>query len=52
MAVSQASMKLIKIVERFELEVLNAGKNYERCLIREAFMMAQARIAMYIVQTL
>ena len=35
MAVSQASMKLIKIVERFELEVLNAGKNYERCLIRE-----------------
>ena len=35
MAVSQASMKLIKIVERFELEILNAGKNYERCLIRE-----------------
>ena len=35
MAVSQASMKLTKIVERFELEILNAGKNYERCLIRE-----------------
>lgn len=35
MAVSQSSIKLTKLVERFELEVLNQGKNYERCLIRE-----------------
>ncbi len=35
MAVSQSSIKLTKLVERFELEVLNPGKNYDRCLIRE-----------------
>ena len=31
---SQSSIKLTKLVERFELEVLNQGKNYDRCLIR------------------
>lgn len=31
---SQTSIKLTKLVERFELEVLNQGKNYDRCLIR------------------
>ena len=31
---SQSSIKLTKLVERFELKVLNAGKNYDRCLIR------------------
>ena len=35
MAVSQSSIKLTKLIERFELEVLNPGKNYDRCLIRE-----------------
>lgn len=31
---SQSAIKLTKLVERFELEVLNQGKNYDRCLIR------------------
>ena len=31
---SQSSIKLTKLVERFELKVLNKGKNYDRCLIR------------------
>lgn len=31
---SQSAIKLTKLVERFELEVLNKGKNYDRCLIR------------------
>ena len=31
---SQSSIKLTKLVERFELKVLNEGKNYDRCLIR------------------
>ena len=31
---SQSSIKLTKLVERFELEVLNQGKNYDRCLVR------------------
>ncbi|MFR4758469.1 MAG: HPr(Ser) kinase/phosphatase [Evtepia gabavorous] len=31
---SQSAIKLTKSVERFELEVLNQGKNYDRCLIR------------------
>lgn len=31
---SQSSIKLTKIVEQFELEVLNRGRNYDRCLIR------------------
>ena len=30
----QSSIKLTKVVERFELEVLNAGKNYDHCLVR------------------
>lgn len=34
MAASQTSIKLTKLVEQFELEVLNQGKNYERSLIR------------------
>lgn len=29
----QSSIKLTKVVERFELEVLNAGKNYDHCLV-------------------
>ena len=35
MAVSQPSIKLTRLVERFELEVLNAGKNFENRLIFE-----------------
>lgn len=35
MAVSQSAIKLTKLVERFELEILNIGKNYDRCLIHE-----------------
>ena len=31
---SQSAVKLTKVVERFELEVLNPGKNYDRCLVR------------------
>ena len=31
---SQSSIKLTKLVERFELKVLNEGKNYDRGLIR------------------
>ena len=33
---SQSSIKLTKLVERFELKVLNEGKNYDRCLISAA----------------
>lgn len=31
---SQTSIKLTKLVEQFELEVLNKGEKYDRCLIR------------------
>lgn len=32
---SQSSIKLSKLVERFELEIINLGKNYDSCLIRK-----------------
>ena len=31
---TQSAVKLSRLVERFELEVLNLGKNYDRCCIR------------------
>ena len=33
---AQASIKLSALIEKFELEVLNEGKNFERCTIRKA----------------
>ena len=32
---SSQTLGLDKIIERFELEVLNKGKNFERCQIRK-----------------
>ena len=32
---SSQTLGLDKIIERFELEVLNKGKNFERCHIRK-----------------
>ena len=40
----QSSIKLTKVVERFELEVLNAGKNYDHCLVRADDITPQTRI--------
>ena len=34
MASTQA-VKLTKLVEQFQLEILNKGKNYDRCQIRK-----------------